>query len=149
MKALHDHAQSREEMAPEPSADAPVRLPPIRVRTGAGEVAGFLRETGGPRNGGFVPLTFPFRWLALPAIRGLILQLIGGDGFLPVHEAQSFAYERELRVEADYVVSVEVRRTAKPPRLTLKMAVSTGQGEICAQLETVLRIVPLNLEPAS
>jgi len=33
--------------------------------------------------------------------------------------------------------------------LTLKMAVSTSQGEICAQLETVLRIVPLNLEPAS
>jgi hypothetical protein len=149
MKALHDHAQSREEMAPEPSADAPVSLPPIRVRTGAGEVAGFLRETGGARNGDFVPLTFPFRWLALPAIRGLILQLIGGDGFLPVHEAQSFAYERELRVEADYVLSVEARHTAKPPRLTLKIAVSTGQGEICAQLETVLRIVPLNLEPAS
>jgi hypothetical protein len=86
--------------------------------------------------------------MALPAIRGLILQLIGGD-FLPVHETQSFAYERELRVEADYVLSVEVRRTAKPPRLTLKMDVSSGQGEICAQLETVLRIVPLNLEPAS
>jgi len=148
MKAAPDHAQSRDAMALEPSADAPVRLPPIRVRTGASEVAGFLCETGGARTLGFVPLTFPIRWLALPAIRGLILQLIGGQDFLPVHEAQSFAYEHELQIETDYVLAVEARRTAKPPRLTLKMAVSTGQGKICAHLETVLRIVPLNLEPA-
>ncbi|PZR90012.1 MAG: hypothetical protein DLM68_05220 [Hyphomicrobiales bacterium] len=124
-------------------------MPPIRVRTGAGEVAGFLRETGGARTGGFVPLTFPVRWLALPAVRGLILQLIGGQGFLPVQEGQSFAYEHELRIETDYVLDIEARRAAKPPRLILRMAVSTGQGEICAHLETVLRIVPLNLEPAS
>jgi hypothetical protein len=149
MKATPDHVQSRDGMAPEPSEDTPVRLPPIRVRTGAGEVAGFLRETGGDRTLGFVPLTFPCRWLALPALRGLISQLIGGQGFLPVHEAQSFAYEHELRIETDYLLAVEARRTAKPPRLTIKMAVSTGQGEICAHLETVLRIVPLNLEPAS
>ena len=97
---------------------------------------------------GFVSLTFPFRWLAHPAIRGLILQLIGGQGFLPVHEAQSFAYEHELRIETDYVLAVEARRTAKPPRLILKMAISTGEGENCARVETVLRIVPLNLEPA-
>jgi hypothetical protein len=147
MKAAHDPRAAAS--APQPSEEALVRLSPIRVRTRAGEVAGFLRETGGARNGGLVPLTFPIRWLALPAIRGLILQSIGGDGFLPVHEAQSFAYERKLRVEADYVLSVEARRTAKPPRLTLKMDVSTSQGEICAQLETELRIVPLNLEPAS
>ena len=96
----------------------------------------------------FVPLTFPFRWLAHPAIRGLILQLIGGRGFLPVHEAQSFAYEHELQIETDYVLAVEARRTAKPPRLTLKIAVSSQRG-ICAHLETVLRIVPLYLEPVS
>ncbi len=149
MKAAHDHAQSRDAMAREPREDTLVRLPSIRVRTGASEVAGFLRETGDARTLGFVPLTFPFRWLALPAIRGLILQLIGGQGFLPVHEAQSFAYERELRLETDYVLAVEARRTAKPPRLTLKMAVSTEEGEICARIETVLRIVQLNLEPAS
>ena len=148
MKAAPDHAQSCDAMAPEPREDAPVRLPPILVRTGASEVAGYLRATGGDLTLGFVPLTFPFRWLALPAVRGLILQLIGGQGFLPVHEAQSFAYEHELRIETDYVLAVEACRTAKPPRLTLKIAVSS-QREICAHLETVLRIVPLNLEPAS
>ncbi|MGB6326582.1 MAG: hypothetical protein WBG11_12655 [Methylocella sp.] len=143
------HGPRAATLAPEPSEDAPVRLPAIRVRTGASEVAGFLRETGDARTLGFVPLTFPFRWLALPAIRGLISQLIGGQGFLPVHEAQSFAYEHELRIDTDYILAVEAHRTAKPPRLTLEMAVSTGQGEICAHLETVLRVVPANLEPAS
>ncbi|MGH6837967.1 MAG: hypothetical protein ACREDT_04050 [Methylocella sp.] len=134
--------------APEPSADMPIRLPPIRVRTDRGEVAEFLHAIGGA-TGGFVPLTFPVRWLALPSVRGLILRLIGGQGFLPVHEGQSFAYEHELRIETDYVLAVEARCTAMPPRLILKMAVSTGQGKICAHLETVLRIVPINLEPAS
>jgi hypothetical protein len=136
------------DFAPEPGADMLIRLPPIRVRTDRGEVAGFLRETGGAPAGDFVPLIFPIRWLALPAVRGLILQMIGGQGFLPVHEGQSFAYEHELRIETDYVLAIEGRRAAKPPRLTLRMAVSTGQGEICAHLETVLRIVPLNLVPA-
>ncbi|MGH6852046.1 MAG: hypothetical protein ACREDJ_02385 [Methylocella sp.] len=133
---------------PEPGADAIIRLPPIQVRTDRGEVAGFLRETGGAA-GGLVPLTFPVRWLALPAVRGLILQLTGGQGFLPVHESQTFAYEHELQIETDYVLAIEARRTPKPPRLTLRMAIATGQGEICARIETVLRIVPLKLEPAS
>jgi hypothetical protein len=146
MKAAHDPRAAA--FVPEASADAIVRLPLIRVRTGASEIAGFLRETGDSR-AGVVPVTFPARWLALPALRGLILQLIGGDGFLPIHEGQSFAYEHELRIETDYILAVEARRTAKPPRLTVKIAVSTGQGEICAHLDTVLRIVPLNLEPAS
>jgi hypothetical protein len=135
--------------APESSEDTLVRLPPVRVRTRTREVVGFLRETAGNRVGGSVPITFPARWLALPAIRGLILQLTGGDGFVPVHEGQSFAYDQELQLESDYILAVEARRTAKPPRLILKMAVSTGEGEICARVETVLRIVPLNLEPAS
>ena len=147
MTAAHDPRAAA--LAPETSADTLIHLPPIRVRIGANEVAGFLRETGDARAGGVVPVTFPARWLALPALRGLILQLIGGDGFLPVQEGQTFAYEHELRIETDYVLAVEARRTARPPRLTLKMAVSTGQGENCAHLETVLRIVPLKLEPAS
>jgi hypothetical protein len=133
-------------LAPEPGENAPVRLAAIEVRTEPGEVAGFLRETGGIGTGDFVPLTFPFRWLALPAIRGLILQLTGGEGFLPVHESQSFAYERSLRIDTDYVLDVEIEASEKPPRLILKIAVSTGDGEICARLETVLRIVRLVAE---
>jgi hypothetical protein len=136
-------------LAPEPCEVALVRLPAIRVRTEPCEVAGFLRETGGAGTGDFVPLTFPFRWLALPAIRGAILQMLGGDGFLPVHEGQSFAYERSLRRDTNYVLDVEIEASEKPPRLIVKMAVSSTEGLICARLETVLRIVRLAPEADS
>lgn len=72
-----------------------------------------------------------------------------GEGFLPVHEAQSFVYENCLRPGAEYILSVEVQSTEKPPRLVVTMLVSTGQGEMCARLETVLRIVPLASETPS
>jgi hypothetical protein len=135
--------------APEKGENAPLRLPAIHVRTDPGEVAGFSRETGGAGTGDFVPLTFPFRWLALPAIHDAILHLLGGEGFLPVHEGQSFAYEKSLRIDAGYVLAVEIESSEKPPRLILKMAVSNDEGEICARLETVLRIVPLVTETQS
>jgi len=129
--------------AREGEAAAWLRLPPIIVRTEAAAVAKFLRETGAPAIEGFVPLTFPFCWLTLPAIRPMIREMIGGDGVLPVHEAQSFVYERRLEIDSDYVFAVELRREANPPRLTLDAAVSTLQGEICGRLETVLRLFPI------
>jgi hypothetical protein len=141
--------QAQATLAPEPGEVAPVRLPAIPVRTEPGEVAGFLRETGSVGTGDFVPLTFPFRWLALPVIRGTIMQMLGGDGFLPVHEAQSFAYERSLRPDTVYVLDVEIDASEKPPRLIVKMAVSSTDGEICARLETVSRIVRLTPEADS
>lgn len=151
MTAVRDHAQAANAaaLAPGPGAAVPVRLPAIAVRTDSCEVAAFLRETAGVETSGFVPLTFPFRWLALPAIRGAILQMTGGEGFLPVHESQSFAYERSLSVDADYVLDVEIHPAGKPARLILKMAVLTGQEEICVRLETVLRIVRLAPETES
>lgn len=127
---------------------APVCLPPLLVRTEPDVVAGFSRETGGNQTAGFVPLTFPFCWLTLPQIRGEILHLIGGEGFVPVHEAQSFAYERELNINTDYVLAIELLHDAKPPRLILRMIVSTPSKEVCAHLETVLRIVPIAAKPA-
>jgi hypothetical protein len=77
------------------------------------------------------------------------LQAIGGEGFLPVHEGQDFAYVRQLETGADYVLTAEARRSAKPERLTLKAAVSTPQGGMCMRFETVLRIVPLALGQAA
>ncbi|MGA7656709.1 MAG: hypothetical protein WCA96_08025, partial [Methylocella sp.] len=59
---------------------------------------------------------------------------------------QSFAYERSLHIDTRYVLDVEIGASEKPPRLILKMAVSTADGEICARLETVLRIVRLVAE---
>jgi hypothetical protein len=139
--ANHGEA-SASALAPEQSEGAPLRLPPMPVRVEPHEAAEFSRAAGYEPAGGFVPLTFPIRWLALPAVRALILQATG-EGFLPVHEAQDFTYLRPLQAGADYSLSVEACRSAKPPRLTVRTAVSTQQDEICVRLETVLRIVPL------
>jgi hypothetical protein len=121
-------------------------LPPFRVRTATQEVAAFACATAGAPKLGRVPLTFPACWLALPSVRALITHSIGG-GFLPIHEAQNFSYERELEVDREYILGVEACRTQAPPRLTLRMTIASPEGEICARLETVLRIVPINLEP--
>jgi len=126
---------------PEYTETAPVRLPPVKVRIAPQDVAAFCRATGGHRRPVEVPLTFPARWLALPDARDLIVRSLG-DGFIPVHEAQNFAYEHALQIETDYVLTVEARRTPAPPRLTLRMDIATPQGEVCARLETILRIVP-------
>jgi hypothetical protein len=131
----------------EAAADGLVALPPLRVRTDRAEIAAFAASTA-PLSGDFVPLTFPFRWLTLPAIRSAIVDMIGGDGVLPVHEAQNFAYERALLPDADYDLTVEAKRSDGPSRLTLRCAVSTLQGEVCARFETVLRIVSLASQPA-
>lgn len=134
-------------LAAEASEEVTVRLPPIRVRTEPPEVAEFSRATGGITPGRFVPLTFPIRWLALPSVRAAILQALGGDGFLPVHEAQNFTYLLPLEIDSDYLLAVEARRSTEPPRLTLLAAVLTPQEEVCMRFETVLRIVPLAVEP--
>jgi len=138
MKPENDHA---------PAFDAPVRLSGLRVRTEPGAVASFRREAGAGPIIGVVPLTFPFCWLTLPAVRAAVVRMIG-DGFLPIHEAQSFEYQRGLDLDADYDFTVELQRSANPPRLTLRGAIATPQGEIQGRLETVLRIAPLAVEPA-
>ncbi|HUI19739.1 MAG TPA: hypothetical protein VLZ74_01655 [Methylocella sp.] len=149
MTTAGDQAQATSAaLAPEVDEKTALRLQAIRVRTEPGEVAAFFRETGGIGSGDFVPLTFPFRWLALPSIRGAILQVLG-DGCLPVHEGQSFAYERGLKIDGEYVLAIEIRSTEKPQRLILKMTVSTDQGDVCARLETTLRIVRLAGEAQS
>ncbi len=132
--------------APAPNGEDPpaLRLPPITVEADAGSVAKFRRETGAPAIEGMVPLTFPICWLALPAIRPAIRQMIG-EGFLPVHESQSFAFDRRLEIGAEYVIELELRRASDPPRLFLQAAIATPQGETRGRLDAVLRLVPLAL----
>ncbi len=121
-----------------------VQLAPLRVRITNEDAAAFANATGGSREAGRVPLTFPACWLALPSVRTLIADSIGG-GFLPIHEAQNFNYERELEVNREYILGIEACRTQAPPRLTLRMSIASPEGVICAQLEAVLRIVPTGL----
>ncbi len=129
--------------AAEGSGDAPINLPEISVRTDAAHVAAFQRETGGAPIEGLVPLTYPFCWLTLPAVRPTLAQMIGGAAFLPIHEAQSFDYERPLETDADYRLAFEFQRKAEPARVIVNAVISTPQREICGRFETVLRIVPV------
>lgn len=147
MRAAGDLAQSGDvARAPRDETPPPLRLPAIMVRTEPDTLANFCRETGALPIEGLVPLTYPFCWLTLPALRPMIRQMIGGDGFVPVHEAQSFAYERRLEIDSDYVIAVELRRAADPPRLFLHAEISTPQGEICGRLDAILRLVPIASE---
>lgn len=123
-------------------------LPPLRVRTAPEEVAAFQWATAGTGDLGRVPFTFPACWLSLPSVRTLITDSVGA-GFLPIHEAQKFSCERELEMDREYILGVEACRTEAPPRLTLRLSIASPEGEMCARLETVLRIVPIDLEPRS
>lgn len=135
-------------VAPAAANGDSVYLPHVAVRTESAAVAAFARETGAAPIEGFVPLTYPFCWVTLPAIRPIIAQMTG-ENFLPIHEAQSFEYECSLEPDADYVLAVELHREAEPPRLILRATISTPQGRRCGRFETVLRIVPLALATAS
>ncbi len=122
---------------------APVRLGPIMVRAGAAAVEAFRRETAGTASRG-VPFTFPVCWFAHPEIRSAGAQLIGTDPWVPIHESQSFDYERMLDVEADYQMTVEILRELEPPRLILRAEIREvdGGSDICLRAEMILRIIP-------
>jgi hypothetical protein len=143
-------AQAYDAAGPTPPGaedEALVILPKIKVRTDGAAIAAFQRAVGVEPIAGAAPLTFPFCWLTLPAVRPMIAQMIG-DGVLPLHEAQSFEYERGLDVDADYIFTVELLRTENPPRLILRGRIAGSSGEAYGRLETVLRLARVGSEPA-
>jgi hypothetical protein len=147
MTAEHAHGQCADPDAGQRQhGGTQARLPPLRVRTAPEEVAAFQVATAGTGDLGRVPFTFPACWLSLASVRTLITDSVGA-GFLPIHEAQNFSYERELEMDREYILGVEACRTQAPPRLTLRLSIASPEGEICARLETVLRIAPIDLEP--
>ena len=139
----------------EAGAEAPVQLPEILVRTDAESVAAFKRAAGacaaqgarddvacGAAGEPAVPLTYPFCWLAMQQVRPTLERMIGRPAYLPVHEAQSFNYERPLALGADYRLAFSFRRANEPLRLIVNAKISTPQGQSCAQFDTILRLVP-------
>ncbi|WP_036255558.1 hypothetical protein [Methylocapsa acidiphila] len=144
MARAADQAQSERAAGP----DLRLRLPPIAVRTEAERVARFRQETDAAAIEGLVPLAFPVCWLASPEIR-LALSRAIGEGVLPVHEAQSFAFERRLEIDADYVIEAELLRKDDPPGVHLHAVVLTPEGEACGRLEAVLRLAPIAMRSSS
>ena len=122
---------------------APTPLGCFTVTGHASEVDAFRRATGlSTPDGAVLPLTFPMRWLAAPEVKDAVGAMVPHDVAL-VHEAQSFDYERPLRVGTAYTLTLRAHREADPDRVVLHGAIATGDCEPVARLETVLRLFPL------
>jgi hypothetical protein len=128
---------------PAEAAKVDVALGPIRVRVDEEHVARYRRETGfddAPEE--IVPVAFPAVWLMAEEVRSAIAGQLDGENAVPVHESQSFHYYAPLRMGESYDLTFALRREQTPPRLVVEASVSTTDGELRLQAETVLRIVP-------
>lgn len=115
-----------------------IRVGPLTVRAEAADVAAFAQEAAAPLDGA-VPFTFPVRWFAHPDIRAAGTKLIDCESWVPIHESQSFDYDRPLDVEIDYQMTIEVIRELEPSRLILRAEI--GDANPCLRAEMVLRII--------
>ncbi len=123
-----------------PTAPDAVRIGPLKVRADPAEVEAFAREiSAGPKEEG-LPFTFPIRWFTHPDIRAVGARLGGSEPWVPIHESQSFDYERPLEVNVDYTMIVEISREIEPARLILRAEI--GDGAPCLRTEMILRIIP-------
>jgi hypothetical protein len=122
-------------------AGSPLRLGPFMVRAGAGEAEDFGRVTGS--KAGHIPFTFPVRWFARPELRTAAAQMVGEAAWVPIHESQSFDYDRPLESDVDYRMTVDMWREAKPARLILRAEIATHEDKPCLRMEMILRIVSM------
>ncbi len=117
-----------------------LRVGPLTVRADAAEVEAFRREIFATPGDKAVPFTFPVRWLTHPDIRAAGAGLIGSEPWVPIHELQSFDYERPLEIDIDYQMTVEIIREFDPARLILRAEI--GDATPCLRTEMILRIIP-------
>lgn len=128
---------------PTETASGDVRLGPIRVFVDEEHVARYRRETGfADTLEKIVPVAFPAVWLTADEIGGAIRGALEGEDVVPVHESQSFQYLAPLRVGESYDLTISLRREQTPPRLVVNASVSTPDGALRLNAETLLRIVP-------
>ncbi len=120
--------------------DAPQTLGPFRLRVDPARAQAYSREIGG--DGGDVPLCYPAVWLTDPALFTTVRELCDALEVVPVHESQSFAYERPLVAGESCDVAVTMRREETPPRLVVEASIAAADGAPVARSETMLRLVP-------
>ncbi len=120
------------------AAAGEVSLGPLEVVAGEAELAAFAEACEAPP--GEPPATFPIAWLAAPALRSM-LQAMAGPSYLPVHESQSFDYERALKPGGRYVLSGVARRETGPDRLVVALQATDGEAHVALTMKTVLRLV--------
>lgn len=112
----------------------------FEVSTDGPAVAAFRAATGLRAEDTGVPLTFPIRWLALPEVRAVLNGLVTERDLVLIHESQSFAYERPLRLDEPYALNLAARREGAPDRLVAEASIVAADGSLCVTLETVLRL---------
>ncbi len=117
-----------------------VRIGPLKVRAEVAEVEAFAQEISGDVKEEGLPFTFPIRWFTHPDIRAAGERLGGSEPWVPIHESQTFDYERPLKIGVDYVMVVEMHREMEPARLILRAEI--GDGAPCLRSEMILRIIP-------
>jgi len=121
-------------------SDPPLALGPFRLRVDPARAAAYAQETGG--DGASVPLAYPAVWLAEPSLFSVVQDVCAKRDVVPVHESQSFFYDAPLVAGESYDLSVTMSSEETPPRLTMVGTVATPEGEPCARIETILRLVP-------
>ncbi len=144
------HASPKRPGAPARNAAAEIPLPlarqvgPLAVRASVAEVEAFRDATFDGARDKAVPFTFPVRWFAHPMIRAAGAELGGTEPWVPIHESQSFDYDRPLQVEIDYRMMVEIIREIEPARLILRAEIGGMESgaAACLRMEMILRIIP-------
>lgn len=116
----------------------------FHMRAERPEVEAFAAATGLEAGDGVrLPLTFPMRWLVRPEVRAALLSLLPGGHIIPVHESQSFSYERPLHCDETYVLSLSAHRMGDPDRLVVEGTIDDLGGAACGRIETILRLFPV------
>jgi hypothetical protein len=117
-------------------------LEPFRVRVDKARAAEFARETDNAGELAAIPLAYPAVWLSEPQVYAAIARACAQAESLPVHESQSFAYDRPVQFDADYDLGVSMAREQSPPRLRIRAALTSPDGAPVGSFETLLRLVP-------
>ena len=120
------------------------RAGPLRVSAAPEAIRAFRRETGWIDAEGLdllpPPASFPVVWMRLPEI-GEPIRAAAEEIGLPVHEAQTFSYERPLVSGRDYDLMLELRREAAPARLIATAEVFDLAGAFVARIVSTLRLI--------
>jgi hypothetical protein len=116
------------------------RVGPLRLSTPAESVRAFRRETGWRDADGPPPASYPVVFMRMPEIGEPIRRAAQEIG-LPVHEAQHFEYARPVEIDAEYDVTMELRRESDPPRLVSIAEVFDLSGAFVARITTTLRLI--------
>jgi len=116
-------------------------LGPFDVVADPASISAFANALGQQRNE--PPATYPIVWLSTPALKQALREALG-PGHLPIHESQSFDYERPLTPGGRYRLAGSARREPGPDRLIVTMQATDDGGRLVVAMKSVLRIVAVS-----